>query len=201
MRFDAPPAMRVIKKEHKETQLKAFVGDQVAAQLEAAGENACARVFLLVVRSNESPVIRALASLAPELAGANISLKVVVTPAGGDTTGTWPDELSGLLDCRVILDPRLLDAHEQLWLDPTTAWIGDCMRREPAKRDAYECYAADSRETARFVRTAFMRIWEMAKPIDNPPRSNGEVSAGEQIDPHLAASAATDTPPLASTRH
>ena len=54
------------------------------------------------------------------------------------------------VDCEVrwARKPRLIEAHEQLVLGPQTCWIGDSMRREPAKCDAYETYIDDCAETA-----------------------------------------------------
>ncbi|MEQ1576200.1 MAG: hypothetical protein ABL894_00975, partial [Hyphomicrobium sp.] len=62
-------------------------------------------------------------------------------------------------------DARLLDAHEQLILGPSSVWVGDCMRRDPAKRDAYECYASDSAETAVWAKRSFDRVWVRAHPV------------------------------------
>ncbi len=38
--------------------------------------------------------------------------------------------------CRVANDRRLFDAHEQLVLSAKDTWTGDCMRRDPTKRDS-----------------------------------------------------------------
>ena len=66
---------------------------------------------------------------------------------------------------RFVADARLLDAHELLVLGPATAWIGDCMRRDPAKRDAYEFYSEDAPEAARSSARSFDRLWLNGTPL------------------------------------
>ena len=43
---------------------------------------------------------------------------------------------------RVLGDPRFGAAHEQLVVG-THVWTGDCLRRDPNKRDAFEVYHSD----------------------------------------------------------
>ncbi|MGD9785089.1 MAG: hypothetical protein AB7U49_10420 [Hyphomicrobiaceae bacterium] len=156
--------MRVIRKEQKEAEMQSFLNDHIA-RLASSG---CGdgNALLLVARSCDSPVVRALAGVADLLDTAQIKLRGIVAGAHADTCTAWPAALAGRVECRVLKDPRLLDAHEQLWLDERTAWIGDAMRREPDKRDAYECFAADSAATARSVKKAFHRMWAMAQPAE-----------------------------------
>ena len=63
---------------------------------------------------------------------------------------------------RFLTDARMLEAHEQLVLGPATVWIGDCMRRDPSKRDAFETYCDLNVPTARSARRSFERMWSMA---------------------------------------
>lgn len=201
MRFNTLPPISVIKKEEKEARLKAFIGDHLAQKQAAADGRVCDRVFLLLARSHESPVVRALMSIVAEGRGEGIVLKTIVTVHRGDQPVDWPSELVAMTDCRLARDPRLLDAHEQLWLDGETVWIGDCMRREPAKRDAFECYAAGCEATARSAETAFNRIWAKAEKAVLVGESAAPAAA-DQIEPHLAGLAGNDTSaPTAATRH
>lgn len=201
MRFTTPPTMRVIKKEEKEARLKDLLTTHIRQQADRGAESAS---LMLVVRSQESPVVGALAALAGELAGAGLSLDVVVALPGEDGRVAWPDALTGISRCTVVADARLLDAHEQLWLDEQTVWIGDCMRREPAKRDAYECYSLACRTTAASVRSTFEAFRRRAVPAsfacDTAPAADAATAAS--LDTTLASLAGNDQPPpTAMTRH
>lgn len=201
MRFNALPQISVIKKEEKEARLKAFIGDHLGQTQTATQGRICDRVLLLLARSHESPVVRALQAIMAEGRGEGIVLKTIVTVHRGDQPIDWPADLVAMTDCRLSCDPRLLDAHEQLWLDGETAWIGDCMRREPAKRDAFECYANGCEATARSAQTAFNRIWDKchkAVLVGETVAATAEAA----IEPHLAGIASADTStPTAATRH
>ncbi len=202
MRFNSPPTMRVIKKEEKEAQLRDHVAAH-AAQVAATGTpGGKAYVYRLVVRSHESPVVRALATLSHDLSASNIRIAALVALPGTGRTPAWPDELAAITECRTVRDIRLLDAHEQLWLGEETCWIGDCMRREPAKRDAYECYGIGCRETAAGVAHAFELFWKKGTPATpgQMPAPVEKISAA--LETAVAAlQSAEQTPPIASTRH
>ncbi len=68
-------------------------------------------------------------------------------------------------ECRLARDPRLLAAHEQLSLSPTCTWVGDCMRREPGKRDALERYAANCAQTGAHASRSFESLWRATAPL------------------------------------
>ena len=70
-------------------------------------------------------------------------------------------------DCEVrwARNPRLMEAHEQLVLGPETCWIGDSMRREPTKCDAYEAYVDSCLKTTATVVTSFERLWRTCEPL------------------------------------
>jgi hypothetical protein len=72
-------------------------------------------------------------------------------------------------ECRIARDSRLLAAHEQLVLAPDCCWIGDSMRREPAKRDAYENFAAGCAETATNASMSFEKMWRASAPVRAVP--------------------------------
>lgn len=194
------PPISVIKKEDKESRLTAFISDH----LFTAGTDGCeispCQEILLVARSGESPVVRALAATlgGPDRPAPHI--RAILTMPRDAAQEPLPAALSVLAEARFVTDPRILDAHEQLWLGPRTAWIGDCMRREPAKRDAYECYAQDCAATAQSTAVAFERLWAMAKPANTAvERAN---QPDEQIAAHIAGAANTEpAPPTAATRH
>ena len=155
MRFPPNARPNVIAREEKETRLKAFIASHMESH-RASGVAPGITTYRLLALSSESPVARALGALAPDLAAAGIGVQAVfarraatVMPEGAD--------------CRFVTDVRLLDAHEQLVLDRATAWIGDCMRRDPLKRDSYELYS-DSPLTAGHAARSFAQIWLAAGP-------------------------------------
>ena len=199
MRFNAPPTMRVVKKEEKEARLK----DLISGHIRARAENGAASTLHLVVRSHESPVVRALTALAGDLTAARIALEVVVSLPGADNLVTWPDELAAVSHCRTVSDVRLLDAHEQLWLDAETVWIGDCMRREPTKRDAYECYGLGCRTTAASVLTAFNSFWSKAAVATRTGLAPVVKPVASEIEPAIVTvpGAEQSPAPTAMTRH
>lgn len=155
MRFPPNARPNVMAREEKETRLRAFVASHMDAH-RASGIAPGVTSYRLLALSAESPVARALADLVPDLAAAGIGVQAVfvrraatVMPEGAE--------------CRFVADIRLLDAHEQLVLDRATAWVGDCMRRDPLKRDAYELYS-DSPVTAGHAARSFAQIWRAAGP-------------------------------------
>jgi hypothetical protein len=72
-------------------------------------------------------------------------------------------------ECRLARDPRLLAAHEQLSLTPTCTWVGDCMRREPGKRDALERYAPNCAQTGAHASRSFESLWRATAPLVTMP--------------------------------
>lgn len=157
--------LQVVSKEDKEPRVKAFV-EQFIEKLE---DRAVAEPgeFLLVARSPESPVCRALSSLVPALADQHITVRIVFTAID---TGAFQGDLAASVDllqiatCRIVCDSRLYEAHEQLVLDAETCWVGDCMRREPSKRDAYECYATAAAEVSHAATSTFAHFWAAGSP-------------------------------------
>jgi hypothetical protein len=117
----------------------------------------------VIARSCDSPVALALASARDAIESKNGCMRAVVMQAlplgwGGDTP----------IDVRVALNPRLQDAHEQLVVGDAAVWIGDCMRRDPAKRDAYQQEKVACPVTSQFAALSFERLWAIATPPVGP---------------------------------
>jgi hypothetical protein len=179
------PRMDVVKREVKEDKLKAFI----TAHLSNIAADPQPATWLLIARSSNSPVVKALNALAPEIAKAQVTVRTILAlldNGAGDTQATTMMLCS--TEYRVARNPRLLEAHEQLVLSPTTAWVGDSMRREPDKRDAYECYAVDHATTAHWSTVAFNRLWAASDAI--VPR--GLVLAAETATETAAEAASVD---------
>lgn len=167
MRFGSPTRQNVVSKEEKEARLKSFVSEHLAAA-KAAG-NAHELTYRLLVLSAESPAARALAALAAELAESRVTVQIVL--ARRSETAVCDSAES-----RFVTDLRLLDAHEQLVLDDATVWIGDCMRRDPLRRDTYEQYSDKCSATAARAGRSFAQIWRAAGP-------SGSLAAGRRLAP------------------
>ena len=73
--------------------------------------------------------------------------------------------------------PRLIEAHEQLVLGPETCWIGDCMRRDPAKCDAFENFIEDCGEASGCAIVSFERLWAISEVISAIPHPTAAMIA------------------------
>jgi uncharacterized protein with PIN domain len=155
MRFSPNARLNVVSKEQKEERLKAFISDHLATVL--ASPEAAPTTYRLLALSADSPAARALQALAPELSAAGVTVQTVLANRSQSAASQ-----SG--ECRFVTDVRLRDAHEQLVLDETTVWIGDCMRRDPQRRDTYELFSDACRATAARAVRSFAQIWRAAGP-------------------------------------
>ncbi|MBS0242054.1 MAG: hypothetical protein JSS20_07740 [Proteobacteria bacterium] len=63
----------------------------------------------------------------------------------------------------------MLDAHEQLIVGDRGVWFGDCMRRDPMKRDSFGLELADDRHANRGGRFTFAELWRGAQSIYRNP--------------------------------
>ena len=176
MRSQPAARFHVVKKQEKEGRLTEFIRQQLAG----GNGDGLAREFLLVARSPRSPAMRALRALAGELLREAIGIRAVLLEAAeADLTSEAP-----LGEIRLLSEVRALEAHEQLVLGPATAWIGDCMRREPNERDAFEAYATACPLTAGWALRSFQALWRRATPV-----SIVHAGAAERVAAELAAGA------------
>ena len=197
MSFRPSARANSIVKDEKEARLRAFVARHLEAR-RASGTSAGQATYRLLALSAESPVARALDALAPELEAAGVTIEAVfVRHAKSEAKPALKQA-----DCRFATDIRLLDAHEQLVLDETTAWIGDCMRRDPLKRDAYELFCDRCATTSGNAQRSFAHIWNAAGPkgsLTATPAPRGP-RLPNLFDPSLLAGNEA-TPPHALLRH
>lgn len=166
MRLAPPPQINVVRKEEKESKLRDFIHGDIAAR-KCGAVHAGPQTYLMIARSLDSPVTRALLAACAEAAATGVRFRVLFMLDEGvarDLDAAAADHIA-TIDARFAADPRLLDAHEFLVLGPATVWIGDCMRRDPSKRDAYEFYSSDAAEAARSAARSFERLWQGASPL------------------------------------
>ena len=164
---NAPSARLILaNREEKEAKLRGFIAEGIAT-IRASGSADATTVYTLVAKSADSPVAVALAAAAAQITDANLALRVVLL----DTEGLAEDNAAASLidshisEIRVLQDQRFAAAHEQLTLGGNHLWIGDCMRRDPAKRDAFEMYLTGNGGAARHATASFAKLWAAAKPV------------------------------------
>jgi hypothetical protein len=181
MRLRPPLRMSVTRRGEKEQRLGEFIGEYLSEAHQASLQPGTE--ILLIARSVESPAVKALAAFASEIVAAGMCVRMIVAQTGADTMPRgWALSDAVEVDCEVrwARKPRLIEAHEQLVLGPQTCWIGDSMRREPTKCDAYESYIDDCAETAASALVSFERLWRSSEPwlAGSPVLPRGDEAIG-----------------------
>lgn len=187
------PVASVIKSEDKMEKLKGFIGLALdRMQADAAGS--VTRTITLVARSAGSPVARALTALSDRLVAARCTVNVVLVSLDAEVPGAdWrivSEAPAFLGEIRFARNPRLADAHEQLVIGDTVCWTGDCMRRDPSKRDAFEFYSPADPDAARTTALSFARLWGACEPVTlRQTRPAARTTTVSALDPADAAAA------------
>ena len=181
MRFDTPSRPLVDTKSDKEARLLSFIADALSNAKEETH-------ITLVARGTDSPVAHALASAMSASGSAPASIRVVLFDI--DTTVEDHAKTSVLdiasAEFRVLPDSRFVDAHEQLVIGSTRVWIGDCMRRDPAKRDAFEVYHLNVTAATANTSASFAKLWSSARPLKRSVTraiAPASIVAGQSADP------------------
>lgn len=152
----------------KVAKLTAFIGDDLDAR-SAHGLHITGGCYLLIARSPESPVAQALRSHTERMASMGIRVRAIFSEVDSAHPVQQMGPFAMPSECRIVRDQRLLAAHEQLVLAPATAWVGDCMRRDPGKRDALENYAANCAQTCAHATRSFESLWRATAPLFTVP--------------------------------
>lgn len=173
--------MSVTRRGEKEQRLGEFIGEYIAEARHAHRQPDSE--ILLIARSVESPVVKAIAAQSAAIVAAGYTVRMIVAQTDADTMPRgWALSDTVEVDCEVrwARKPRLIEAHEQLVLGPHTCWIGDTMRREPAKCDAYESYVDDCAKTTASAIVSFERLWQTSEPLlpGTPVPARGEEAMG-----------------------
>lgn len=173
----------MVARTDKESRLKDFIAEGLTFAHESAGG---AEAVTLVVRNPDSPVARALSLVLLDNPIPQIGVRVVVGEMHSDDR-----EAAQLLDLasgqfRILGDRRFATAHEQLVVGGANVWIGDCLRRDPAKRDAFELYYRSEPKVRMLAVASFEKLWARAKPVQ-PVRADAIspeiIAAGQGDDP------------------
>lgn len=135
----------------------------------ARAADGAANTLTVVARSAQSPVCQALAQVGGAIAAEGLTVRLIMATLADDAATTlWTAGNSDLAFAREIRwarHPRLIEAHEQCGVGPHATWLGDCMRRDPGKRDALEQFKPDCRQTAGFAATSFERLWKLCESV------------------------------------
>lgn len=191
--------MQVVRKEEKEHRLKSFIDKLLQNLSPHAPKNL---QLTVLARACDSPVLKALISEKERLQILSPEIRIVVVQREPEAS----EELKLFLrdvNFRIGCDSRLLDAHEQLTIGQDYSWIGDCMRREPSKRDAYECYSENCQETSAYARRSFERLWHFSHlilPDSITPWKDTKYIPNE-LDLTLIESLEDGASPIVYTRH
>jgi hypothetical protein len=148
--------------EDKCAKLAAFV----ARALNGRGTGS---VVTVVARSAASPVAEALVQVGRTLADHGVQVRAIFTTLTAEPgRADWTNSATMVpfaRDVRWARHPRMSEAHEQLVVGNEACWIGDCMRRDPAKRDAYEQFLDCNPDATRVATVSFERLWQLAEPV------------------------------------
>lgn len=161
----------------REAKLKAFiVADHTGA-------------LTLVARNPESPVAQALRTAIAENADLVATTRVIFFETTCDDAAAASLLDVANLDVRTLSDARFGAAHEQMVLTANRVWIGDCMRRDPSKRDAFEIYHSDNTAACQHAAASFAKLWAAAAPVKRAtaPAVAAELVAAQSAEAPLAA--------------
>lgn len=185
MRFRPPLRVSSTRHGEKEQKLKDFILQHIArAPRSDAGS---VQPLLIVARSVDSPVVGAIAAIDRELLAARVPVRMILAQATSDSAAGETQALACQHEIRWARHPRLIEAHEQLVVGPEVCWIGDCMRRDPTRCDAFENYVEDCGEAAGCAIVSFERLWAASEPLTVH-------SADTDADDSLASSTAVLAP-------
>jgi hypothetical protein len=190
MRIASTPRLMTVARTDKETRLKDFVAEGLARRTEGSAH---AESVMIVVRNPDSPVARALYAALSEEGSQGVGVRVIFGDTNVDeqAQATLFDVSGG--EFRVLSDPRFGAAHEQLIVGNTHVWIGDCLRRDPTKRDAFELYHSADPAIRFFTAASFEKLWAAAKPV--------KAVKAENVAPEIIAAGQTDDPGATPRNH
>jgi hypothetical protein len=160
MQTKAPPRTNDDLQEMRERRLVAFV----AASIEGSAGARVTTTILAVARCGDSPVARALVALRPALDASGIAVRIIFSDEDATNDSFMASGTGPMPDVRVLRNPRLRDAHEQLIVQGAAVWFGDSLRRDMHRRDLFEQFLSDSPEAALLAARGFEQLWQRAEP-------------------------------------
>lgn len=161
MRLAASTCDVLSNREEKVSRLQSFISESLLSD----GQKGCG--LRLIAKSIDSPVAVALTAALRDVAVPKVALRVVLLETDGLTEASAAATLLDMrnADVRILQDVRFAAAHEQLTTGSARLWIGDCMRRDPAKRDAFELFHGSNAAAASHAEQSFDKLWSKAEPV------------------------------------
>jgi hypothetical protein len=163
----------------KEARLKDFIAEGLVRRSDVLDGT---DPVMIVMRNAESPVARALCVALSENPSEAIGVKVILGEILHDEPATMALLDMAGAEFRVLNDARFGAAHEQLVVGAAHVWIGDCLRRDPTKRDAFELYHRADPAIRVFAAASFGKLWAAAKPMKPTGTVAPEIIAAGQTD-------------------
>lgn len=179
MRISTPSRLMTMSRTDKETRLKDFIAESLMVLAEGTDVPGA---VTMIARNAESPAARALYAALLETAS-TADVRLIIADARMEQASPSIRDISGI-ECRLLADPRFGASHEQLVVGRTHVWIGDCLRRDPNKRDAFELYHKADLVARKCATVSFERLWARANPLASAknPEIAPEIFAAGQPD-------------------
>lgn len=179
MRISTPSRLMTMSRTDKETRLKDFIAESLTVLAEGTDVPGA---VTMIARNAESPAARALYAALLETAS-TADVRLIIADARMEQASPSIRDISGI-ECRLLADPRFGASHEQLVVGRTHVWIGDCLRRDPNKRDAFELYHKADLVARKCATVSFERLWARATPLVSAknPEIAPEIFAAGQPD-------------------
>ena len=156
-------SVQVVKSEEKQSRLATFILEEITNK-----HSSVHFPWSVLALSTASPVVGALRFISQHLDEATaLDIRMILVDQAKHTYPEGFDRLNSL-EVRVATNPRILDAHEQLVTGPISCWTGDCMRRDPSVRDAFEAFASGDDVSTHWAARSFEKIWKATKPLPHP---------------------------------
>ena len=151
--INAPMTLQACSRQGTKSQdkkvdaLVEFVREQISSGAVAGSAPEC----LLIALSAKSPVVSAMRLVFEEFKVQSPQMRLILATLPENDPA---EELACFapIEVRWAANPRFLDAHEQLVVGDTASWTGDCMRRDPEKRDAFQSFNPDCTEATGWAR-------------------------------------------------
>lgn len=147
----------------------------------------------LIARSPGSPVAQAVISRAEAIQEASIELRVIFARLSPQQAmKQWFEAFSqyttwrGRDDLRLVKNPNLLDAHEQLTVGKSMCWSGDSLRRAWDRHHHISLFEVECPGAARLSRLAFQALWSASVevPVKYIERLHGvpaDIHSGNEV--------------------
>lgn len=162
MRISSPSRLMTMSRTDKEARLKDFIVEGLTALAEGPAGSG---TVTMMVRSVESPTARALYAALAEVSLATLDVRVIIADTRVEDASLPSLRDIASIEFRLLSDSRFGASHEQLVVGRTHVWIGDCLRRDPNKRDAFEIYHKADPVARKCATVSFENLWTRAKPL------------------------------------